>query len=139
MVESVRAVESMRATSSPTSSAMRCEAVRSMVTLYSANLAETNAARSCALEPTFVSTTSPAAFTSLFALVPTTPRIRVTAGAGLSIQAMSSATSSVKSDCASRTTTTRLSTRNGGVLSASITLDRIESELLDAASFAVKS
>ena len=98
MVERVRAVESIRATSSPTSSAMRCDAVRSMVTLYSANLVATNAARSCALEPTLVSTTSPAAFTSLLAFVPTTPRMSVTLGAGFSIQVISSATSSLSSD-----------------------------------------
>ena len=45
---------------------------RSIVTRYSANFASTKATRSWEREPTFTSTTSAAALTSLFALVPTT-------------------------------------------------------------------
>ena len=136
---SVRASASIRATSSPTCSAIRWAVPWSMVTRYSASFASTKETRSADLEPTLTSTTSPAAFTSLWALVPTTASTSTTAGAGSAIHASRSATSSASSDCASRSTTTRRSTRKGGVFSASSTRGATDSPPADVTSFAVKS
>ena len=110
----------------------------SALTRYSANFSATKATRSFVREPTFTSTTSWAALTNLCDLAPTTATTKATSGEGRSIQPSSVVTSSLKSPWASRSTTTRRSTRKGGVLRASITAEITDSPAL-VTSFTVKS